>query len=203
MRTTHGRSSLEQFFVSDVAERTIRKTRSPVLLIRPTDEWRGRSVRFQRLLVALDGSRSAEKTLSYARKFAETFGGEIVLLGIPEADFEGPQLLGYLQNVAHALQARNLNARAVVTGSGPARTIVSVSESEDADLIILAKSGRGNSYRYDALGSVANRVVQTTQRPLLLLDASAEGQARGRYSIDRAAGTGPAFHSMLRYADRA
>ena len=59
----------------------------------------------------------------------------------------------------------------MVTGSGTARTIVAVSESEDADLVILAKSGRGDSHRRAALGSVANRVIQTTQRPVLLVDA--------------------------------
>ena len=143
--TTHGRSSIEKLFVSDVAERTIRKARTPVLLIRPTEEWRSRRTRLQRLLVCLDGSRSAESTLRYVRRFAEAFKSEILLLGVPEADFEETQLLKYLENVAQALQAKNLKARAIVMGSGPARTIVAVSESEDADLVILAKSGRGIS----------------------------------------------------------
>ncbi len=176
--TSHGRSSVEQFFVSDVAERIIRKVRSPVLLIRPTEEWRSRHTRFQRLLVALDGSWSAERVLRYARTLAEAFESEILLLGVPEADFEEKQLLKYLKSVAEALRRRNLKARAIVTGSGSARTIVAVSESEDADLVILAKSGRGNSHRRVALGSVANRVIQTTQRPILLVDASERRSAR-------------------------
>ena len=147
------------------------------LLIRPTEEWRSRHTRFQRLLVALDGSWSAERVLRYARTLAEVFESEILLLGVPEADFEEKQLLTYLEGVAEALRRRNLKARAIVTGSGSARTIIAVSESEDADLVILAKSGRGNSHRRVALGSVANRVIQTTQRPVLLVDAS-EGQIR-------------------------
>ena len=81
--TTHGRSSMEQFFISDVAERIIRKVRSPVLLIRPTEEWRSRRTRFQRLLVGLDGSWSAERVLRYARTFAQAFESEILLLGVP------------------------------------------------------------------------------------------------------------------------
>ena len=179
--TTHGRSSVEQFFVSDVAERIIRKVRSPVLLIRPTEEWRSRRTRFQRLLVGLDGSWSAERVLRYARTLAEVFESEILLLGVPEADFEEKQLLTYLEGVAEALRRRNLKARAIVTGSGSARTIIAVSESEDADLVILAKSGRGNSHRRVALGSVANRVIQTTQRPVLLVDASEGRSARRRW----------------------
>ena len=178
--TTHGRTGMEQFFISDVAERIIRKVRSPVLLIRPTEEWRSRRTRFQRLLVGLDGSWSAERVLRYARTFAQAFESEILLLGVPEADFEEPQLLKYLEGVAGALRERKLKARAIVTGSGTARTIVAVSESEDADLVILAKSGRGDSHRRAALGSVANRVIQTTQRPVLLVDASEGGSTRRR-----------------------
>ncbi len=170
--TTHGRSIIEQFFISDVAERVIRKPGSPVLLIRPTEEWHSRHTRFQRLLVGLDGSRSAESALGYAEKFAEVFKSEILLLGVPEADFEEEALRKYLETVAQALQGRNLKARTIVTGSGPARTIVAVSESEDADLVILAKSGRGGSHRHVALGSVVNRLIQTTQRPVLLVDAA-------------------------------
>ena len=180
--TTHGHSNIEHFFVSDVSERVLRKARAPVLLIRPTEEWRSRRTRFHRLLVGLDGSQSAESVLRYARKFAQVFESEILLLGVPEADFEEKQLRKYLESVAHALQGRNLKAKALVTGSGPARTIVAVSESEDADLVILAKNGRGSSADRSALGSVANRVIQTTQRPLLLVDAS-EGKSKRRRNL--------------------
>ncbi len=170
--TSHGHSTMEQLFMSDVTERVIRKASFPIVLIRPTEEWRSRRTRFQRLLVGLDGSSSAERVLGYARKFAESFHSEIVLLGVPEADFEKAHLKKYLEKVAGDLRAINLQAKAIVTGSSPARTIVSVSESEDADLVLLGKSGRGSSRRYAALGSVANRVIQTTQRPVLLVDAS-------------------------------
>jgi nucleotide-binding universal stress UspA family protein len=168
--TSHGRSAVEQFFVSDVADRIMGNARAPVLLIRPTEEWRSRRTRFQRLLVCLDGSWSAERVLRYARKFAVMFESEILLLGVPEADFEEEELGKYLETVAQALRERGLTARAIVTGSGSARTIIAVSESEDADLILLAKNGRGSSQRRVALGSVANRVIQTTHRPILLVD---------------------------------
>lgn len=168
--TTHGISGLEQLFISHVAERVIRNARSPVLLIRPTEAWHSRRTRFKRLLVGLDGSLVSESALRYARKFAETFGSEVLLLGVPEADFEEKELRKYLESMALALQSRNVQARAIITGSGAARTIVSVSELEDADLVILTKNGRGGSVRDVMLGSVANRVIQTTQRPVLLVD---------------------------------
>jgi nucleotide-binding universal stress UspA family protein len=146
--------------------------------IGPAEEWHSRHTGFQRLLVCLDGSGCAESSLRYAMRLAEEFACEITLLGVPESDLEKTQLLKYIEKVAQALRADHITAKAMVTGSGPARTIVELSESEDIDLVILTRSGRGNSQRHAALGSVANRVSQTTQRPLLLVGGSKPGGAR-------------------------
>ena len=174
--TAYGHSGIERLFVSDIAERTIRKARTPVLLIRPEDIDRRESITFSRLLVGLDGSRNAESTLRYARMFAQVFDSELLLLGVPEADFEEPQLVDYLEKVSSALRKANLKARALVTGSGAARTIEEVSESEASDLVILAKNGRGGSFRRAALGSVAARAIQTVECPILLIDTSEFGR---------------------------
>jgi nucleotide-binding universal stress UspA family protein len=178
--TTHGSSGFEPLFISHVAERVIRNARSPVLLIRPTEEWQSRRTRFKRLLIGLDGSLSSESVLGYARTFAHVFESELLLLAVPEADFEKEELSKYLEGVARALQSRNLQSRTIVTGSDPARTIVAISESEETDLVILAKNGRGCSGRNVVLGSVANRVIQTTQRPVLLVDTQENRAARTR-----------------------
>ena len=174
--TAYGHSGIERLFVSDIAERTIQKARTPVLLLRPEDIDRKESIKFNRLLVGLDGSRNAESTLPYARMFARVFHSELLLLGVPEADFEEPQLIDYLEKVSSALRNANLKAKALVTGSGAARTIEEVSESEASDLVILAKNGRGGSFRRAALGSVAARAIQTVECPILLIDTSEFGR---------------------------
>ena len=51
----------ERTFLSDIADKMTRRARTPVLLIRPTEEWRSRRTEFKRLLVNLDGSPGAEK----------------------------------------------------------------------------------------------------------------------------------------------
>lgn len=178
--TTHGRSSIQKMFLSDVSEWTIRKARLPVLLVPAAEEWDNRVTSFRRLLVALDGSRNSESTLRYARKFAEVFASEILLLGVPETDSEGPTLRTYLEEVAKAVRERNLHARVLVTGSGPARTIAETSESEQCDLVILAKNGRGGSHRRGELGSVAIRAIHTLQRPMLLVGPSMPYSAAAR-----------------------
>jgi nucleotide-binding universal stress UspA family protein len=74
----------------------------------------------------------------------------------------------FLEAVARSLRDEGLPVRTIVTGSIPARTIVSVGEEEEADLIIITTQGRGGM---DLLfiGSVAERVVQQTQSPVMIV----------------------------------
>lgn len=170
--TTHGRSELERLFLSNTATRIIRRASSPVLLIRPTERSNSSSTQFKRLLVCLDGSENAELVLGYTRAIAGKFNSEIILLSVPEGDFEESKFKKYLKGVETALSRRGLNARSITTGSGPARTILELSESEDTDLILLASQGRGGLDRAVEIGSVAERVMQTAQRPVLLVFVS-------------------------------
>jgi nucleotide-binding universal stress UspA family protein len=134
----------------------------------------------QRLLVSLDGSAGSENILRYARAVAGRFGSEIVLLSVPEDDSEETKIQHYLESVAAALRKRGLQARALVTGSGPARTIVAVSESENADLVMMATRGRGGTAGNIAIGSVAERVVQVTQCPVFLVPIRNGSERRQR-----------------------
>ncbi|MEW5977219.1 MAG: universal stress protein [Acidobacteriota bacterium] len=166
---THGRSGVERWFLGSVASRLVGLANIPILLIRPTDEWKSRGSRFKRFLVSLDGSQESESALRYARALAKRFGSEIVLLSVPENEVEVERLQNYLDNVAAALHERGFKAQAVVTGSGPARTILAVSESDGMDLILMATRGRGGIGRDLSVGSVAARVVQATQCPVFLV----------------------------------
>ncbi len=169
--STHGMPGLDRLYVGDVANKLIRILKTPVLLLRPTERWQTRTTRFKRLVVNLDGSDAAEKILPYARALADTFGSEIVLLSVPEADAEQPKIQEYLDTVADALRERGYNARALVTGSGAVRTILEVSLSEVADLIMLTTHGRGNAERRASVGSVADRVVDAANCPVFLVPA--------------------------------
>jgi len=158
--------------LSDTTTRLIRRSPSPVLLIRPSEAQQSRPPELHRLLVCLDGSENAETVLRFARAIAAKFGSEILLLAVPESDSEEPKLKQYLENVAKALSRRGLQVRPIVSGTGQARTIVELSESEDVDMILLASQGRGGLDRAVEIGSVAGRVMQTAQRPVLLVFVS-------------------------------
>jgi nucleotide-binding universal stress UspA family protein len=169
--SSQGLSILEKLFVSDVAEQILRRTRVPVMLIRPNGGQMALPPRFKKILVPLDGSLHAEGALRFARKFGTAFGSDILVLGVPEADFEMAQLTDYVQKVGEALRRRGLSAQATVAGPGPAQTIADTVRAGEFDLIVLAKNGRGGSHRHTELGSVALHVIHTVSSPILLVSS--------------------------------
>ncbi len=164
---THGRSRVDRLLGRNTATAVVRQTELPVLLIRPTDAWTSRHTAFRKLLVCLDGSEGSEEVLPWVRIIARSFAGTIVLLAVPEAESEVPRLKHYLGAVASALRDVGLPTETRVTGSGAARTITDVAESERCDLIMLATRGRGAPEEIDVeVGSVAEQVVQTSHCPV-------------------------------------
>jgi nucleotide-binding universal stress UspA family protein len=167
---THGRSGIERWFIGSIANKTIQYSTTPVLLLRPTTEWRSRWSQFKRLLVTVDGSHASERILPYARAVASQFASEVILLSVPEGQVSvayRTQLQDYLQDLADAFSDDGIKVQAIVSGSGPARTIVQTSEEERADLIMLATHGLGGVKRL-MLGSVADRVVRQAHCPIFL-----------------------------------
>ena len=166
--STHGMPGLDRFYAGDVANKLVRIMSTPVLLLRPTDHWQSRNTQFKKLLIALDGSEAAEEILRYARALARRFGSEMVLLSVPESESEHSRIQEYLESVVRALRETGYTARALVTGSGAVRTILDMSESEGADLIMLSTHGRGRLERHASIGSVADRIVDAATCPVFL-----------------------------------
>ncbi len=172
--TTRGKFEFGQLMTKSMAQRVVQKTSTPTLLIRPTNNWRSRRSEFKRILVALDGSEEAEMVLPYIRAFANQFASRVLLFSVPEgSESEGydEKIKQYLDGIAEALRNDGIEIFTYVTGSGPARTILAVSEEEKIDLIMMSSHGRGGVERSDQIpiGSVAEKVVSETPCPVFLL----------------------------------
>ncbi|MBT3391351.1 MAG: universal stress protein [Chloroflexi bacterium] len=182
--TTHGRSGFGRWLTGSIANRIIQLMTCPMLVVRPVEEAKVIVPTFKRILVTLDGSEFAERVLPFV-KASTPFGSEVILLGIPEipeaeefgAVVEEIQALrheaevksrSYLEGVAASLKSDGVPARVLVTGSRPAETIVSVMDSEDVDVLMMATHGRGGLDRL-FMGSTAERIIQHTERPVFLL----------------------------------
>jgi nucleotide-binding universal stress UspA family protein len=178
------RPQTRRWLVSDVINEMAHSVNKPILLVPPAKA-NDETPQFRKLLVALDGSEFAERVLPYAQALANDFGGQILLLSVPEvpetwkygamgeavaklrAETEGA-MRQYLEGIAIPLRQAGAQVETMVTGSGPARTIVAVAKSEGADLIMLATHGRGGMDRL-FMGSVADRVLQNTRQSVFLV----------------------------------
>ena len=169
--STNGRSGFKRLMMGSVASSVLQTSATPVLLLKPTDGWRSRGTGFKKLLVALDGSTYSERVLPSVRVIAQNFSSQVTLLIVPVGNSSSAyenQLGHYLQGVADELLGYGVKAEVLVAGSGPARTIVTVSQEKNIDLIMLATKGRGGFDKL-MLGSVADRIIETMPCPLFFV----------------------------------
>ena len=143
---------------------------------------------FRSILVPTDGSRSARRAVEYALDLARHYDAIVHVLYVvdvpggtePITDFRTASLLerreaeGRQATAAAVTQAEELGVpvvSAVRTGT-PSETILSYAEEVDADLIVMGTQGRSGLVQH-LLGGVADRVVRTARRPVLLVRSNA------------------------------
>ncbi|MBL6966071.1 MAG: universal stress protein [Anaerolineales bacterium] len=183
--TTRGKSGEKHWLSGGVSRKLIQKVNQPILLIQVDEEGQAPPPKFDRILVALDGSIYSERVLPYARAMAQTFNSELILLSVPAvpepANYHAPaeivetirdnaeaNMRHFLDAVARSLRDENVEARTIVTGSLPARTIVQVADNENVDLIMSTSRGRGGVDLF-MMGSEAQRVVEKTTKPVFMM----------------------------------
>lgn len=137
----------------------------------------------QRILIPTDMSDFATLALDYGLLFRDKLGAQITLLYAEEFEFlltaEYPLAYYFDNTIAaknHALELlRNYarrkiddmaGVRTLVLDSSPSRAIVQTADDIRADLIIMGTHGR-HGLRGTLLGSVTERVLRETARPLL------------------------------------
>jgi nucleotide-binding universal stress UspA family protein len=143
---------------------------------------------FKRILVPLDGSPLAEKSLPYAEDIAVHLGSEIILVNIasPLERMDKPDYQGYISRTAAEIEQRIKKSAHLPTGEivkvvstvintdgimiHPAEHIISYADKNNVSLIIMATHGRTGIGRW-ALGSTASKVVSAGNCPVLLVRA--------------------------------
>jgi len=137
------------------------------------------------IIVPLDGSAVAETALRYAEDLAKVGGRELMLITIQDgivmrgfqsfADSEHMTIdeacQTYLERAVRAVESTGVSARsALISGDHAAAGILDVAQAEDAEMIVLATHGRSGVGKW-LLGSVAEKVVRSAQRPVLIVPA--------------------------------
>lgn len=143
---------------------------------------------YEKILLPLDGSGLAEVALPYAEKLAGRLGSEIILAHVSEVagEAQSEKHQDYLRGIVKATEEAAIaysgkrgnglaiHAKSVILSGQPAEKIVEYADSEDVGLIAMATHGQSGIQRW-ALGSVADKVVRATTRPVLLIRAKGAG----------------------------
>jgi nucleotide-binding universal stress UspA family protein len=190
---SHGRGPVARAWLGSVADRFVRTSSAPVLLVRAADEAPepdlASDLPLTRVLVPVDGSRRSEAALEPATELAGPDGVEYTLLRVVES----PHALGSLwfphavelteeqvESVRDAAQgeadatARTLADRGyavepiVEFGAPVAAVVLDVAARRTPDLIAISTHGRGGVRRL-LLGSVADKVVRGAECPVLVV----------------------------------
>ncbi|HEU5098409.1 MAG TPA: universal stress protein [Roseiflexaceae bacterium] len=184
--TTHGRGALSRLWVGSVADRLMRQSTGPVLLVHPHDgaAEADSAPTFKHMLIPLDGSALAEQILPHALALGSLMQADYTLLQVTELALASTELYGsefdsavqervrgraqrYLDHLAAPLRAEGMNVRAEIAIGWPAQQILQYAHDHNIDAIALATHGHGGLARL-LMGSVSDKVVRGATGPVLL-----------------------------------
>lgn len=191
---THGRSGIARWMLGSVAEKVLRATSNPLLLVRATESGQAGELPLDSIIVPLDGSQLAESILPIAAGLARSLDIELVLaqaVEIPATAYYRTEDSGtanrYLPTYDQVRAAETEKARTyldarigelrrdgtnkarpeVLTGS-TSEEIIKLANRTRGSLIAMCTHGRSGVARW-VLGSVAEKVIHHCSSPVLVL----------------------------------
>ena len=188
--STHGRGMVKRWALGSVADKVIQTSSVPVLLC-PIMENEVTSSHYENVLVPVDGSAFSENIFPQVRYIVELFNAKVWFLYVIDTHLmesftvlknsileREEEFIENIRNYFSALEKRLKEAKAtnyeiVIKKGDPAGTICDFVKEKEIDLITMSTHGRGGITRW-ALGSVADKVVQSSSRPVLIIRAREE-----------------------------
>ena len=140
-------------------------------------------IKFERILVPMDGSDCAELILPSVEKFAADFKSSIALLQVVYAHaFPGVNLSkaeteavkqgeDYLKKIEDQLKAKGFTVDSHVRYGDAAEEILDHASQKDIDMIALTTHGRSGVKRF-LLGSVVSKILRHSPKPVFLVRCS-------------------------------
>jgi nucleotide-binding universal stress UspA family protein len=183
------RSRLGDLFIGSTTDEIVRKAELPVLVTKyhTVTEIDGEVVEhfcvnmFQKVLYAVDWSPSTERVEQYLPVLGQLGASEIIILHIADDlvkkssrrkdEVQEPIEVREerLESLEKELQTRGFKARAYLLQEGsPHQAINRIATEEDVSLIIMGSAGKGQAEGVLG-GSVSQRVVKRSEKPVLVV----------------------------------
>ena len=186
---TRGNTGLKHLLLGSTAERVVRYSPCPVLVVRGSDSKKKpvpKLATFQKILVPVDFSDCSMKGLEYAKELAREFRAKLILLhsialqyyvaSDEYARYDLPLLLDQIdeaakQQMRDLVQQTNWNGVEVETSieiGHSGQQICAEASDRKADLIAISTHGR-TGFEHVLLGSTAEYVVRHASCPVLVV----------------------------------
>jgi nucleotide-binding universal stress UspA family protein len=194
--STHGRSGLVRWALGSVTEKVARASTVPLLVVRSfrrsskgdLEPATPEELPFRKILVPVDGSPTSMSILDPAAKFGQLYGSDMLVLHVetpyvpPSPILPGMEVVlpsmvppptptekdPVTEKAAKRFVQAGLQATRLTTVGEPASEILDLSVNRGMDLVALGTHGRSGLSRW-AMGSVAERVLRSTEVPLLII----------------------------------
>jgi len=205
--TTHGHGGLAHAWLGTTAEALARQAGSPLFLVRPVARV-APEPETGRVLIPLDGSRTAEAVLGPALDLVALAGASVRLLAVVELPVQLPAPPGgdpvrlqgvvdpeerreaarlYLDGVAARLREREIDVDVEIRDAiSPATAILQAAAEFGAGAIAMATHGRSRLLR-PGVGSVSDKVIRAAGVPVLLVPSREVEGTWPRHQSGRAA----------------
>ena len=195
--TSHGRSGILSWATGSIASKLLQAATMPVLLVRAVKPKRKarREVLLNRILLPLDGSEAGEAAVEYIGEMMSRLESEVILLGAvssgqhirtvggldyihyPQEQLEifKKEAQEYMDGVYRRLKRRKGTVKvAVKVGADDiGQEIIKFAEKERVNLIAISSHGHSGIEKW-VFGSIANKVVQGSKAPVLVIKALGE-----------------------------
>ena len=200
--TSHGHSGIMSWATGSIASKLLQATAVPMLLVRAVKTRRKvqrpvllNRILLNRILLPLDGSEAGEAAVEYIGELMSRLESEVILLGAvssgqhirtvggldyihyPQEQLEifKKEAQEYMDGVYRRLKRRKGTVKvAVKVGADDiGQEIIKFAEKESVNLIAISSHGHSGIEKW-VFGSIANKVVQGSKAPVLLVKALGE-----------------------------
>jgi len=180
---THGRSGLGRFVLGSSAEKILRRSPVPVMVVGPVHGRVPSEGHFQRVVFPSDFTPQSLAAAHYAVSVAEENQAALTLLHVIKKEGKErraatenlsiAEALHRLHEIVPAGRALSCRPETVVEHGEPAARILDTAKEKKADLIVLGVRGNGGSFATTHLDNIAHKIIVRSGCPVLTVRASA------------------------------
>ncbi|MDX1636413.1 MAG: universal stress protein [Balneolaceae bacterium] len=175
--STHGRTGFTRFFLGSVAEKVLRISHVPVLVVDKESEIGP----INKILTTTDFSENSHAAFPLVKDIATASGAQVELLNVlsydPQHDEEPDEGKISLRNKRLEIVVKEemheisdqLSTRVIVSSDTPHETILNHNLENPADLVVMATVGR-TGIDYLMMGSTTANIVRHLKTPVLSIN---------------------------------